>query len=266
TALQDAHYSFRGFGDDDAGASGAADAQQDAAGAADGQQDAVLETAPQPDVAGRQVILRHDIDFDLHAALPFAHLEHECGVTSTYFVLTSSDFYNVNSRGSQKLLTQLLDCGHTVGLHFDRTRYGDNFDSSRAAYASKIRAEVALLESVLERKVDCLSMHQPSPNELDSNIELDGLTNAYSKRFFQDFDYFSDSVMTWRRDVRAAIRDNYGQNMQILTHPFWYGDTQGTVHDKLAAFINSQNGIMYRRLESYCPYFDRHISSKDLLG
>ena len=41
------------------------------------------------------VILRHDIDCSIEKAVKMAELENGMGVCSTYFVLVSSEFYNV---------------------------------------------------------------------------------------------------------------------------------------------------------------------------
>ena len=49
----------------------------------------------------RCVILRHDIDSSIEDATAFAALERDEGVTSTYFVLLTSDFYNVFSKASR---------------------------------------------------------------------------------------------------------------------------------------------------------------------
>ena len=40
------------------------------------------------------VILRHDIDCSLKAALKMAKIEDDLDVTSTYFILLTSEFYN----------------------------------------------------------------------------------------------------------------------------------------------------------------------------
>lgn len=50
------------------------------------------------------VILRHDIDNDIAKAAKLAEIEYECGVQSTYFVLVTSNFYNVFSLSNQRLL------------------------------------------------------------------------------------------------------------------------------------------------------------------
>ena len=52
----------------------------------------------------KSVILRHDVDYDLHRVLKMAELEKEQGVSSTYFVLATSDFYNIMSKESQEIL------------------------------------------------------------------------------------------------------------------------------------------------------------------
>lgn len=52
----------------------------------------------------RCVILRHDIDSSLGQAMALARVERELGVSSTYFVLLTSDFYNPASKGSVEKL------------------------------------------------------------------------------------------------------------------------------------------------------------------
>ena len=45
-----------------------------------------------------QVIIRHDIDFDVDAALKMAKIERELHLKSTYFFLISNDSYNLLSK------------------------------------------------------------------------------------------------------------------------------------------------------------------------
>ena len=46
-------------------------------------------------------ILRHDIDYSLEKAVRFAQMEASMGVRSTYFVMITSQFYNVLSGSVQ---------------------------------------------------------------------------------------------------------------------------------------------------------------------
>jgi hypothetical protein len=43
------------------------------------------------------LLLRHDVDLSLDAALTLAGLEAEAGVQATYFLMTQSIFYNLAS-------------------------------------------------------------------------------------------------------------------------------------------------------------------------
>ena len=63
------------------------------AAAAGGYRFATFEAEPQPG----DLLLRHDVDLSLEAALELARLEHERGARATYFLMTESVFYNLDS-------------------------------------------------------------------------------------------------------------------------------------------------------------------------
>lgn len=212
------------------------------------------------------VILRHDLDFSIEMAMPFAELEHEVGVEATYFVLVTSVFYNANDIHNAARLKRIVSLGHTIGLHFDRTRYGKDFDCEHPDYVKRICDEAALLESIIERPVSCVSMHEPSAKELAAGITIPKLKNAYSKEFFEDFDYYSDSVMHWRQDVLKAIEEEMLHNIQILTHPFWYDTKQQDVKAMLLKFIYSGNVDRYTIMQDFCGYLDTYVSPDILEG
>lgn len=74
----------------------------------------------------KSVILRHDIDTSLDKAVQLAKLEAELGVKSTYFVLLSSEFYNVMAKESREKIKEIQTAGHEIGLHFDELNYKKN--------------------------------------------------------------------------------------------------------------------------------------------
>ena len=76
-------------------------------------------------------ILRHDVDLSLEAARATARLEHELGAHATYFMLTESVFYNLDSELGRETLAELRDLGHAVGLHavYPRAVRDDRFDA-----------------------------------------------------------------------------------------------------------------------------------------
>ena len=48
------------------------------------------------------MILRHDVDLSLDAALRMAELEAEAGAAATYFLMTRSEFYNLDSPSGER--------------------------------------------------------------------------------------------------------------------------------------------------------------------
>ena len=63
------------------------------------------------------LILRHDIDMSLEAALSIAITEGELGVKAHYFVLLRTEMYNLFSEKSLEILNKIIDLGHNIGLH-----------------------------------------------------------------------------------------------------------------------------------------------------
>ena len=55
------------------------------------------------------VLMRHDIDFELEAALRIAQLDAEQGVRSTFFFLARTTFYNVFSIPGTDQVRAILD-------------------------------------------------------------------------------------------------------------------------------------------------------------
>lgn len=44
-------------------------------------------------------------------------------MSSTYYVLTTSNFYNVGEFSSGKAIDKLFCNGNEIGIHFDETQY-----------------------------------------------------------------------------------------------------------------------------------------------
>lgn len=197
-------------------------------------------------------ILRHDIDYSLEKAVRFAKMEYSIGVRATYFVMLTSQFYNVLSRSDRESLKILSGCGHEIGLHFDETAYGQC--SIKGGMVSKILYEKELLEDVCGQEVSVVSMHRPSKEVLEEDLKIPGMVNSYSKKFFTDFKYVSDSRMTWREDVMLYIEKRMYRRMHILTHAFWYEETVHDMKASLTAFLDEAGKKRYDALK--CNFTD----------
>jgi hypothetical protein len=194
----------------------------------------------------RCAILRHDIDLSLEAALRFAELEYKNGVQSTYFVLLSTSFYNLFHRKSHDIIIEIKSMGHDIGLHFDEANYPIGNVDELTHYVHK---EIDIMSQGLGMEIKTVSMHRPSKWVLEADMQFRNAINSYSKVFFNDFKYLSDSRMLWREDVYKAIESNDFKRLHILTHPFWYDDEEATIDIKLKDFIESQKHYCYDNLK-----------------
>lgn len=190
-------------------------------------------------------IIRHDVDFRLQDAVELAKIEKRSNIESTYFLLLTSDFYNVFSLNSKRAIDEIVQCGHDIGLHFDEARY-----LGKTAYLNYIKDKILEEADVLSRAVGMpvtkVSMHRPSKKIIDSNLEVAGMVNTYNHMFFTEFKYFSDSRHLWREPIEDIIKSKQYDKFQILIHPFWYGNKEIGIEEAVQSFINSANIERYQ--------------------
>lgn len=165
----------------------------------------------------KPVILRHDIDNSPEKALQLARLENKLSVRSTYFVLLTSDFYNVFSKRTEDALREIAKQGHEIGLHFDEKRYPEVFGKPNEC-VGYILKEARLLQDALDLPITTVSMHRPSKMMLDADLEIPAMVNSYGTTFFHTFKYLSDSRHHWREPVADIISSKKYQRLHILTH------------------------------------------------
>lgn len=210
----------------------------------------------------KPVILRHDIDNSLFKALEIAKIENEFHVKSTYFVLLSTDFYNVFSKSCNAIIKEIINLGHDIGLHFDEQRYIINSENELECY---VEYEKNILEGVLERSVEAVSMHRPSKWILENNIQFRSLINTYGAEFFITFKYLSDSRMQWREDVIGIINSERYDKLHILTHPFWYAHDNGNIKSRIKGYINSAKKERYYQLKENITKLEEILDFEEIL-
>lgn len=211
------------------------------------------------------VILRHDIDYDVKKAIKIAELEAEKGVNSTYFVLVSSDFYNIFSKNTCESLKKVADLGHTIGLHFDEARYED-CEGNIDAVVNHITDEAQLLNKAIGASVDSVSMHRPSRSLLEADIHIPGMINSYGQMFFKEFKYLSDSRRRWREPIDEIICSRKYRKLHILTHTFWYHDREETLDETVKDFVFRGNCNRYDILLDNITGLNKIIHREELIN
>jgi hypothetical protein len=210
-------------------------------------------------------ILRHDVDFSLEKALEFAKYENQIikESSSTYFVLVSGKFYNIFSEKSEDILKEIISMGFEIGLHFDETKYVKE-DRNECEVEDVVR-EKLLLEEATNSQVNAVSMHRPSKNILENDIKFEGLVNSYSKEFFNNFKYISDSRMYWRENPMDVISSNKFKKLHILTHPFWYENIDRDMAVKMKDFLSDGSKERYQLMKSSFTNLNEIIDERDFI-
>lgn len=203
----------------------------------------------------RHLILRHDIDVSLEAAIALAELEASLGVRATYFALLRCEIYNPFAPAGRAALRRLGALGHEVGLHFDASLVEGGLDALDRAAAE----ECAMLEGLTGAAVRVVSFHRPAPALLGLERPLGGRIHAYEPRFFKAIGYCSDSRGAFRHGEPLAHEAvAAGRALQLLTHPIWWMAEAGVdATDRLERFVSARAAALRETLaamiESYNP-------------
>ena len=162
------------------------------------------------------LLLRHDVDLSLDAALRMAELETETGASATYFLMTESVFYNLGSKEGVGAISRLRQLGHRVGLH--------------AVHPN------ALLD---ERFDPVVAWHNPDPAYM--SLPIEGAVNVMQEGYFDPSAYRSDSNQRWRFGCpHEELRAGSFAWLQLLTHPEIWAYPGSTMGQTMRAMLDAE--------------------------
>jgi hypothetical protein len=162
------------------------------------------------------VFLRHDVDLSLEAALELARLEHAQGARATYFLMTESVFYNLDSELGRNTLRELRDLGHAVGLHavYPRAAQDDRFDA-------------------------VVAWHNPDGAYVSEPVS--GFVNVMQPPWFTKGKYRSDSNQHWREGCpHDELRAGTFEWLQLLVHPEIWIYPGATMGETMRAMVEAK--------------------------
>jgi hypothetical protein len=187
------------------------------AAAAGGYRWASFDAEPAPG----DLFLRHDVDLSLEAALELARLEHARGARATYFLMTESVFYNLESELGRNTLRELRDLGHAVGLHavYPRAAQDDRFDA-------------------------VVAWHNPDSAYVNGPVR--GFVNVMQAPWFTKGKYRSDSNQHWREGCpHDELRAGAFEWLQLLVHPEIWVYPGATMGETMRAMVEAKQGELF---------------------
>ncbi len=162
------------------------------------------------------LLLRHDVDLSLDAALRLAELEAQEGAFATYFLMTDSVFYNLASSEGRSALERLRKLGHRIGLHavYPDARFDQRFDP-------------------------VVAWHNPDPTYMSAPVEA--AANVMEPRFFSPATYRSDSNQHWRHGCpHEELAETRFAWLQLLTHPEIWVYPGASMRETMLAMLDAE--------------------------
>jgi hypothetical protein len=187
---------------------------------AGGYRFAGFERAPE---AG-DLMLRHDVDLSLDAALRLAEVEADAGASSTWFLMTRSIFYNLASSEGERAISRLRDLGHRVAHHavWPYLDLDDRFEP-------------------------VVAWHNPDPPYV--NAPIDGVVNVMRAPWFDPEHYRSDSNQRWRHGCpHYQLARGEFEWLQLLTHAEIWAYDGATMGETMRSFLDADRDARLEHL------------------
>ena len=178
-----------------------------------------------PPEAG-DLILRHDVDLSLSAAVTLAEFEAEKGAWSTWFLMTRSVFYNLASAEGERAIERLRELGHRVAHHaiYPHVDLDERFDA-------------------------VLAWHNPQPEFMQAPV--DGAVNVMQPPFFDPDHYRSDSNQNWRHGCpHAELAAGRFEWLQLLTHPEIWAFEGSTMRESMESMLDADRAARFEELRA----------------
>lgn len=200
----------------------------------------------------KQLLLRHDIDFDISLAHEMSCLEDSLGVKATYFFMIRSKSYNLLIPENVEIIQSLKERGHQISIHFDPTIYQDFFQG--------FQWEHNIFEQLFKVKVNCISIHRPIEYFLGNNNLIDGVRHTYQPIYFQEIKYFSDSQGEFRYGHPLDSQEfSEGRSIQLLIHPIWWVTNQTNSINILNEFVDYRIKLFQQHIGSNCNPYQKYV-------
>jgi hypothetical protein len=181
-----------------------------------------FDADPEPGV----VILRHDVDLSLAAAVAVAEVEADEGAWSTWFLMTRSVFYNLASPEGELAIEQLRELGHRVAHHavYPHVDLDERFDP-------------------------VVAWHNPDPEYMQAPIE--GAVNVMVPPFFDAEHYRSDSNQHWRHGCpHEELAAGKFEWLQLLTHPEIWAFDGSTMRESMESMLDADRAARLEHLRA----------------
>lgn len=197
---------------------------------------------------GKEILLRHDVDFSPQRARALARIENEVKIGATYFFRVRGADYSILDSQVQRIIHEITGLGHEIGLHFE----SEDLDISEELILVKLQNDKNLFELITGINSKVFSFHNPTKLMMTMrNTQYSEMINAYAKIHFNLTNYVSDSNGYWRfRSFKDVLIDPNTKKLQVLIHPEWWTPEPLSPRERIwRAHIGRANNAHQRYIE-----------------
>lgn len=189
--------------------------------------------------APRAVLIRHDVDLSLDAAVALGEALASAAIRSTFFLRLRGDGYNLASGTSARAIQALTRASHRVGLHWEPPAEPLSAADVNASIVAEFERFASLIPAGVT-PVGVVSVHRPPSWALRIPFPAP-FANTYATPYFdcQGTIYQSDANggFDWDK-LTLNLRDDRWRVFQLLIHPEWWtvpAHDHASVYDTLTA-------------------------------
>lgn len=187
------------------------------------------------------ILLRHDIDFDVNKALSMARIDYCLKIKSHFFFLVDSPFYNLLEKKNIDALRKISKMNHFIGLHLDMR------NKIKTSSVDDLIFKFEYLRKLIGAS-KIYSIHQYG--SVKKNIYLNTFLNFYRKNITEI--YYSDSGGKFRfgiptEDFRIIKQK---KSFQLNIHPIWWIGKERR-NQKISKLIKDKTFILTKEIKKY---------------
>lgn len=166
---------------------------------------------------GRVVLIRHDIDLVAASALRFAKVEHELGVSASYY------FRTINTTFKPEIIKQVAGLGHEIGYHYEDLA---KTNGDMEAAIKRFSANLDEFRKLYPVRTICMhgSAGSPyDPRDMWKNYNMADygiVAEPYLSLDFNKVYYMSDTSQRWNGN-KVAIRDKVQSSFNLSFTTTW---------------------------------------------
>ena len=177
------------------------------------------------------LIIRHDVDLSLEAAIRMAEVEADAGAWSTWFLMTRSVFYNLASEDGEQTIERLRELGGRVAHHavWPHVDLDERFDP-------------------------VVAWHNPDVAYVADPI--DDATNAMAAPFYEPALFRSDSNHRWSHRGEShdcphgALEGGELEWLHLVIHPAIWVYDGSSMRETMESLLAAERHVRYDQLRA----------------